>query len=136
MEPLRTNNNIGNEYQYCKGCERNLPLNMFITSEKSYKSCVTCREHSKKTYQRRKQQTNAETADQISIELSELYEFLSEILDAFEKDEDESENQENIGNQEFAFSCTVNIAALEGNTKERANHIIKIISDIDDYAWM
>lgn len=109
---------------------------MFITSKKSYKSCTTCREQSKKTYQRRKQQTNAKTADQTSIELNELFEFLSEILDAFEKDEGESENQENMGNQEFAFSCTVNIIALEGNSKERANHIIKIISDIDDYAWM
>ena len=33
MEPLGTNNNIDNEYQYCKGCERNLPLNMFIISK-------------------------------------------------------------------------------------------------------
>ncbi|PKY53552.1 hypothetical protein RhiirA4_547713 [Rhizophagus irregularis] len=134
MEPLRTNNNIGNEYQYCKGCERNLPLSVFITSKKSYKCCITCREQGKKAYQQRKQQTNAETGNQISIELNELYEFLPEILDAFEKEE--SENQENIGNQELAFSCTINIVTLEGNSKDRANHIIKMISDIDDYVWM
>ncbi|POG62711.1 hypothetical protein GLOIN_2v1882688 [Rhizophagus irregularis DAOM 181602=DAOM 197198] len=134
MEPLRTNNNIGNEYQYCKGCERNLPLSVFITSKKSYKYCITCREQGKKAYQQHKQQTNAETGNQISIELNELYEFLPKILDAFEKEE--SENQENIGNQELAFSCTINIVTLEGNSKDRANHIIKMISDIDDYVWM
>jgi hypothetical protein len=48
------------------------------------------------------------------------------------------ENQENKENLEFKFSCTVNIATLEGkcNFKERASHIISTIIDVDKYAWV
>ncbi|CAB4445429.1 unnamed protein product [Rhizophagus irregularis] len=64
MEPLRTNNNIVKNHT-------NVVLHVG--------------EQGKKAYQQRKQQTNAETGNQISIELNELYEFLPEILDALEK---------------------------------------------------
>ena len=68
-----------------------------------------------------------------------MYKFLSEILDKFENIADivKSENQENvIRNREFIFSCTVNIAILKGNLKEKANHLIQVLSDIDEYLWM
>jgi hypothetical protein len=39
--------------------------------------------------------------------------------------EKEFENQENVKNYKFRFSCNVNIVALEGDSKEKANHIIK-----------
>ncbi|CAB4481914.1 hypothetical protein RhiirA1_469807 [Rhizophagus irregularis] len=113
MEPLRTNNNIVKNHT-------NVVLHVANKAKKLINNINN--------------KTNAETGNQISIELNELYEFLPEILDAFEKEE--SENQENIGNQELAFSCTINIVTLEGNSKDRANHIIKMISDIDDYVWM
>jgi hypothetical protein len=76
---------------------------------------------SKEAYQWCKHQINSEVVDQV-IELNELYEFLLEILNMFEK---EFENQENVKNYKFRFSCNVNIVALEGDSKEKANHIIK-----------
>ena len=105
----------------------------------SYRSCVTCRIQSKNAYQRKLQQKNAEAGDQISIELTDLYEFLSEILDKFENIADieiGSENQENVENHKFTFFCIVNIAILEGNSKEKANHLIQVLSNINEYTWM
>ncbi|CAB4383212.1 unnamed protein product [Rhizophagus irregularis] len=85
----------------------------------------------------RKWKVNAEDADQIPIELTDLCEILSEIFDPFENIErDENENQENVENHEFTFSCTINIATLEGSSKEKANQIINILSDVDEYMWM
>ncbi len=69
---------------------------------------------------------------QILIELIELYNFLSEIFNAFENITN-FENKENVINLKFIFCYIVNINVLEGNLKEKANHIIKIISDIDEY---
>ena len=84
---LKTNNNIGNEHQYCKGCEKTLPLNLFSINGKSYRTCNTCRIKNQEVYQRkslRKQPINAEVADQTPIELYDFSDFLSEIFYAFE----------------------------------------------------
>ncbi|CAB4424116.1 unnamed protein product [Rhizophagus irregularis] len=135
--PLVIHNNIDNEYQYCKGCEKNLSSSLFITDKRSYRTCITCRIQNKEQKLVRKQKVNAEDADQIPIELTDLCEILSEILDPFENIErDENENQENVENHEFTFSCTVNIAILEGSSKEKANQIINILSDVDEYTWI
>jgi hypothetical protein len=127
---LKTNDNIGNEHQRCKGCEKTLPLNLFVINGKSYRTCNTCRIKNKESYQKKKQQIYAGITDQSPIEFIELYDLLSEIY------ERESENKENVVNPEFIFSCTINIATLEGDSKEKANVIIKELSDIDEYTWM
>ena len=58
------------------------------------------------------------------------------IFDVFENTANCIENKENETNTKFKFSFTVNIVTLKGDSKERANNIIKIISDIDEYIWM
>jgi hypothetical protein len=126
--PLVTNNN-GSKYQRCKGCEKTLLLNLFVINGKSYRTYNMCRIKNKEIYQQKKQQINAGGA---SIELIELCDYLSEILDSFE----EFENKENVVNPEFTFSCTVNIGTLEGSPKEKAKYIIKEISDVDEYTWV
>ena len=35
-------NNINNEQQYCKGCEKNFPSSSFTNNGKSYRTCNTC----------------------------------------------------------------------------------------------
>ncbi|CAG8827427.1 14702_t:CDS:1, partial [Gigaspora margarita] len=47
--------------------------------------------------------------------------------------ENQSKDKENQNDVEFIFSCSVNINELEDNSKEKAYHIIEIISDIDEY---
>ena len=127
---LTTNNNINNEQrQYCKGCEKNCLSSLFTTNGKLYRTCNTCRLQNKAVYQRKliqKQQDNADSP----IEFSDFNDFMAEL---FEKVTNDSENQ---GNPEFKFSCTVDITVLEGDFKERAEHIKKVISDVDEYMWM
>ncbi|RIA86957.1 hypothetical protein C1645_828514 [Glomus cerebriforme] len=84
----------------------------------------------KKVIKKKKQQIYAGITDKSPIEFIELYDLL---LESYER---ESENKENVANSEFIFSCTVNIATLEGDSKEKANFIIKEISDIDKYTWI
>ena len=81
------------------------------------------------------QPINAEVADQTPIELYDFSDFLSEIFYAFENAAN-IEDQENVESREFTFLYTVNIVTLEGNSKEKADHIIKVISDVDEYVWM
>jgi hypothetical protein len=127
---ILTTNNINNEqWQYCKGCEKNWPSSLFTTNGKLYRTCNTCRLQNKAVYQRKliqKQQDNAVDP----IEFSDFNDFMAEL---FEKVTNDNENQENL---EFKFSCTVNITGLEGDFKGRAEHIKKIISDVDEYMWM
>src|SRR4051812_12369438 len=68
---LTTNNtdNINNEQQYCKGCEKNCLSSLFTTNGKLYRTCNTCRLQNKAVYQQKlaqKQQDNAD-GDQIPI---------------------------------------------------------------------
>ena len=129
-KPLIIKNDINNNQQYCKRCEKNLPPDLFITNGKPYRTCNICRIQNKAIYQRKLQQMNANT-DQIVIDFYDFSDFLS---NAFENvANSEKENQENKENLKFIFSCTINIIALEGDPKEKAGHIIKIISDVDEY---
>ena len=123
--------NIDNIQQYCKGCEKKLAPSLFITNGKSYRTCNICRLQNKASYQRHKQQSNAE--DQVLIELDD---FSDKIFDAFENTISSIENKENETNTKFRFSSIVNIVTLKGDSKERANDIIKIISDVDEYIWV
>ena len=50
---LKTNDNIGNEHQRCKGCEKTLPLDLFVINGKSYRTCNTCRIKNKESYQKK-----------------------------------------------------------------------------------
>lgn len=130
-KPLVTKRNIDNDQQYCKGCEKNLPSNLFITNKKPYRTCNICRNQNKAVHQRKSQQSST---DQIPIEFYDLSDFLSS---AFENaTNNEEETQENKENLKFIFSCTINIITLEGDSKEKADHIIKIISDVDEYTWV
>ena len=124
---LPVTNSNGNEYRHCGCCEKYLPLSSFSINGKSYRTCNTCRIKSKEVYQRKKQKINVEP---VQIELIELCDFLSEILNSFENGNG-SENKENVANPEFTFSCVVNINTLEGSSKEKANYIIKEISDVE-----
>src|ERR1051325_6323163 len=122
--PLVINNDTGSK-QRCKGCEKNVPFSLFITNEKSYKTCNTCRTQNKAFYRQKLQKSN----DQILIEFNDLGDYLSEVFDALENEAIENqENEENV----FAFSCAINIITLEGNnSKEKADCIVKVISDVD-----
>jgi GTPase Era involved in 16S rRNA processing len=120
--------------QYCKGCEKNLASSLFITNGKSYHTCNNCHLQNKANYQRRKQQ-DTDQLDQMPIEFDDLSDFIFNIFDTINS-ERKCENKENETNTKFEFSSTVNIAALKGNSKERANDIIKVISDVDEYMWM
>jgi len=111
--------------QYCKGCEKILTPSLFITNGKSYRTCEICRFQNKANYQRRKQQ-----ADQILIEFDDLSDFMYNII------EGEYENKENETNTKIKFSFTINIVTLEGDSKDRANDIVKVISDVDEYIWV
>ena len=135
-KPPVTNYNINNKQQYCKGCENNFPPNSFTANGKSYRTCNTCRFQDKAAYQRKllyKQQNDADN-DQMIIEFHEFHDFLADSFDNIEN----NENKENRENLEFKFSCTVNINTLDGkdNFKEQASHIISIIADVDEYAWV
>jgi hypothetical protein len=122
------NDNINNEQQYCKGCEKNLPLSSFTTNGKSYRTCDTCRTQNKAVYQRKKLADD----DQMVIEFHDFYDFIAQRLDLFEHNERGEENNDNL---ELKISCIVD-ATIEGNSKEKASRIIEIISDVDEYTWM
>src|SRR5687767_11348376 len=125
-------------WQYCKGCEKNLTTSLFTTNGKTYRTCSICRLQNKARKQQLKS-SNADNTDQMLIEFDDLSDFISVILDAFENtanNERDSENKENEAKSKFTLSCSVNIVALEGDSKERANNIIKVISDVDEYIWM
>jgi hypothetical protein len=121
---------IGNKQQYCKGCEKNVSSSLFISVKRSYHTCNNCRIQNKAVYQRKSQKLN----DQTLIEFYDFSDYLSETLDSFENTVmEDKENEENI----ITFSCTVNIITLEDiNSKEKADHMIKLISDVDEYIWM
>jgi hypothetical protein len=130
-KPLVTNNN-NNKQQYCSGCENNYPSSSFTINGKFYRTCNTCCLQNNAAYQQRllyKQQN----LDQI-IEFDDFHDFLADSFDNREN----NENQENQENLEFKFSCIVNINTLEGecNFKEWASHIISVIIDVDEYAWV
>ena len=40
-----------NNKQYCKECEKTLPLNLFTVNGKSFRTCNTCRVQNKEVYQ-------------------------------------------------------------------------------------
>jgi hypothetical protein len=88
----------------------------------------------------RKQYPNADNTDNMPIEFDDLSDFISKIFDEFENttNSKKTENKENEVNIKFrfSFSCTVNISILKGDSKEQANEIIKVISDVDEYIWM
>ncbi|CAG8804094.1 25995_t:CDS:2 [Gigaspora margarita] len=64
-----------------------------------------------------------------------LYDHIMEFIEPF-KGEKTVKDQENQKSLKFEFSCTVNISMLEGDSKERANYIIEVISDADEYKWI
>ncbi len=130
-------NNTDNTQQYCKGCEKILTSSLFITNGKPYRTCSNCRLQNKASYYRKKQlkSPNADTTDQMPIEFDDLSDFISKIFDEYENAVN-NENKENEANLKFQISCTVNIITLNGDSKERANDIIKVISDVDEYIWM
>ena len=129
-KPLVTKNDTDDSQQWCKGCEKNVPSSLFITNGKSYKTCNICRAQNKAFYRQKSQKFND---DQILIEFYDLSDFISEVFNEFENEATENQENEDV----FAFSCTTNIITLEGNdSKEKADHIIKVISDVDEYVWM
>jgi hypothetical protein len=134
-KPLVTNNN-NNKQQYCSGCENNYPSSSFTVNGKFYRTCNTCRLQNKAAYQQRQlyKQQNPDTNDDQIIEFDDFHDFLADSLDNREN----NENQENKENLEFKFSCIANISTLEGecNFKEWAAHIISVITDVDEYAWV
>ena len=74
--------------------------------------------------------------DQIEVEFKDFYDFYAHNFSLFENGTNEEKEQENSDDLEFKVSCIVNIASLEGSSKEQAGCIIEIISDIDEYTWM
>jgi hypothetical protein len=141
---LGTNNktdNCDNTQQICKGCEKSLSSSLFITNGKFYRTCSNCRLQSKMNYYRKQQlkSPNADIIDRMPIEFDDLNDYISGIFDEFDNtisNEERSENKENEANLAFRFFCTVKITTLKGDSKERANEIIKVISDVDEYTWM
>ena len=111
-KPLIIKNDINNNQQYCKGCEKNLPSDLFITNGKPYCTCNICCIQNKVIYQWKLQQMNANT-DQIVIDFYDFSDFLS---NAFENVANSEENKEDLN---FIFSCTINITALEGDPKKK-----------------
>ncbi|CAG8784976.1 19796_t:CDS:1, partial [Dentiscutata erythropus] len=63
------------------------------------------------------------------IELDNFDEYLMQIYDIKNKDQENKLSK-------FKFSYTVNISAIDGNSKDQADYIINAISNIDDYVWM
>ncbi|RHZ52159.1 hypothetical protein Glove_464g61 [Diversispora epigaea] len=127
--PLISNNNINNRQQYCKGCEKNLPLNLFISNEKSFRTCETCCTQNKVVQQKKSKKND----DQMFIDFPNFIDFIAE---KFENIANNDEDQENNNTKEFKVSCILNISTLTGNSKERAGHIVEIISDVDEYIWV
>ena len=121
---LVTNDN--NKQQYCKGCERNLPPNSFSINEKSFLTCNACRIQNRAVYQRKIMQNNADADQLMPIDFPDFNDFMA---DSFES----MNNNENKENPEFKLSCTMKITSLNGNLKEWAGCIVKIISDVDEY---
>ena len=101
---------------------------------KSYYTCNTCRVQNKAVYQRKL--THKQDDNQIEIEFHDFHDFIAQIFDSFENITDNNKKQENNGNLEFKVSCIINIITLKGDSKEKADCIIKTISDVDDYTWM
>jgi len=139
-DSLVIKDNINNEQQYCKGCERYFSPNSFTNNRKSYRTCNACRIQNKAVYQRKliqKQQNNAYSDDQMPTEFHNFDDFIVHIFDLFESITitDNEREQENI-NPEFKVSYTVNITSLKGNSKERADYIVKTISEVDEYTWV
>jgi predicted AlkP superfamily phosphohydrolase/phosphomutase len=117
-----------NNKQYCKGCEKTLPLNLFTVNGKSFRTCNTCRVQNKEVYQRKIMQNNADV-DRVMVD---FHDFDDYIADLFEN----MNNSTNKENHEFKLSCTIKNTRLEGDLKEWANCIVKIISDVDEYIWV
>ncbi|CAG8763712.1 15066_t:CDS:2, partial [Racocetra persica] len=131
--PLIISNNI-NAQKGCSGCDKLLSLSSFITNQKTFSTCNTCRGQNKVIKQQKKIQNQDEKPDSESIiELGDFDEHLMQIFDSYKCRND---NQENNNPSQFEFSCTVNISTLEGNSKEQADYIIDVISKIDDYMWI
>src|SRR4051812_3390121 len=135
MESVTNNDNM---QQYCKGCEKLLTSSLFITNRKPFRTCSNCRLLNKTNYQQKliyKQlngSSNADFTDHMPIEIDDLNDFISKVLDEFENttnSEKESENKENEAILTFRFSCIVNIITLEGDSRKQADDIIKAISD-------
>ncbi len=127
LQPL-SNSNINNEQQYCKGCEKTFPSSSFTINGKSYHTCNTCHTQNRANYQQKLMQQNNVDADQMLIEFTNFNDFMAEFFE--NKTNTDIENQENL---EFKFSCIMNITILKDDFKERADHIIKVISDVDEY---
>ncbi len=73
----------------------------------------------------------------MAIEFYDFNDFIDYIAQIFDKNiTNNNIEQENGINSEFKFFCTVNIVTLKGNFKEKADHIIEMISDMDEYTWM
>ncbi|CAB4392903.1 unnamed protein product [Rhizophagus irregularis] len=107
---LTTNDN---NKQYCKGCEKTLPLNLFTVNGKSFRTCNTWRVQNKEVYQRKMMQNNADV-DRVMVD---FHDFDDYIADLFEN----MNNSTNKENHEFKLSCTIKSTRLEGDLKEWAN---------------
>ncbi|RHZ59351.1 hypothetical protein Glove_364g90 [Diversispora epigaea] len=68
--------------------------------------------------------------------LIDFPDFIDFIAEKFENIANNDEDQENNNTKEFKVSCILNISTLTGNSKERAGHIVEIISDVDEYIWV
>src|SRR5688572_28628964 len=93
-KPLITNVNIdNNQWQCCRGCDRNFPPSSFTSSGKSYRTCNTCRIQNKAVYQRKlihKQENYAD--DQTAIEFHDFYDFFANLFENSTNNEEQENN--------------------------------------------
>ncbi|CAG8451035.1 11207_t:CDS:2 [Scutellospora calospora] len=61
-----------------------------------------------------------------------LADYIYDLLELHETLENDKENNQ-LG---FDFSCAIDISSYNKSSKEIANNLINIISDVDEYSWI
>ncbi|CAB4431449.1 unnamed protein product [Rhizophagus irregularis] len=122
---------ILSESKKCSGCQQTRSFELFSGLNKTYSTCLICRNQKKAIRDNRKRERK-EIECQI-VDLIEYDELMNEYLSIFKEFKDgDRENKENG----LDFKKTLNIMMLNDNSsKNIAEGIIEQISDADNFNW-
>ncbi|GBB87484.1 hypothetical protein RclHR1_13980002 [Rhizophagus clarus] len=120
---------IEKESEKCSGCQRTRSFELFLGLNKTYSTCLICRNQKKAN--RDNQKRKRKEIEHENIDLIEYDNLMDEYLSILKEFNDE-ENKENG----LSFKKTLNIVMLNDNSsKNIAEGIIEQISDADNFNW-